>query len=402
MSREFGEELSGRLIVEASQAGAIVIGDEGVEIGIAFGMVEEAAVMSGAVLRHAAEMVAEAAVEALDHAIGLRPKGASEAVRDRVPGADAIKGVITRRFVMRLALLVDGETIGEFRTVVGQDGVDREREAVEKPLQEGRGGGGPAIGEDLEIDKAGGAVDRNIGVRAAAIERRQVFDVDVDEAGRGVGVKRQRRGFLGGEAGRDPVPLQAAVGGAARQLRIEAASHRLDDVVERQGEAAAQLDHQGFFPFPQRGVQPVRPGGAVGHLLAGFPPGHGAAVDAEFTRQGGVGGLAFSNVGADARGGGGVGVQLEVHQPASPVSGRLRRRDRVRETLVPVGPQGPPTRRPARLAGVAVQARGSLPWTTGTNCAFFRSRCFNHSIACRNRVPSRQSSETKHLRRGDE
>ena len=35
------------------------------------GMVEEAAVMSGAVVRHAAEVVAEAAVEALDHAIGF-------------------------------------------------------------------------------------------------------------------------------------------------------------------------------------------------------------------------------------------------------------------------------------------------------------------------------------------
>ena len=57
VSREFSEELGGCLVVEASQAGAIVVGDEGVEIGIAFGMVEKAAVEGGTVLRHAAEML---------------------------------------------------------------------------------------------------------------------------------------------------------------------------------------------------------------------------------------------------------------------------------------------------------------------------------------------------------
>ena len=40
VSREFSEELGGCLVIETSQAGAIVIGDEGVEVGIAFGMVE--------------------------------------------------------------------------------------------------------------------------------------------------------------------------------------------------------------------------------------------------------------------------------------------------------------------------------------------------------------------------
>ena len=80
LSREFGEKLGGRLVVKTSQAGAIVVGDEGVEIGIAFGMVEKAAVEGGTVLRHAAEMLAEAAVEAFAHAIGLRPEGLGEAV----------------------------------------------------------------------------------------------------------------------------------------------------------------------------------------------------------------------------------------------------------------------------------------------------------------------------------
>ena len=44
------------------------------------------------------------------------------------------------------------------------------------------------------------------------------------------------------------------------------------------------------------------------------------------------------------------------------------RRERLAETLAPVGPQGPPARRCARLVAVAPRARGSLLWTTGTSC----------------------------------
>jgi hypothetical protein len=45
-----------------------------------------------------------------------------------------------------------------------------------------------------------------------------------------------------------------------------------------------------------------------------------------------------------------------------------RHRERLAETLAPVGPQGPPARRCARLVAVAPRARGSLLWTTGTSC----------------------------------
>jgi len=69
VSREFSEEFGGRLVVEASQAGAIVVGDEGVEVGVTFGMIEKAAVVGGAVLRHPTQMLAEASVEAFDHAV---------------------------------------------------------------------------------------------------------------------------------------------------------------------------------------------------------------------------------------------------------------------------------------------------------------------------------------------
>jgi hypothetical protein len=121
--REVGEEFGGGLVAEASQAGATVVGDKGVEAGVAFGMVEKAAVMGRTVLRHAAEMFAAPAVEALDHTIGLRSEGPGKAVSDPAGGAEMVKGMPARRFVVRLALFADGKTVGELGAVVGENGV---------------------------------------------------------------------------------------------------------------------------------------------------------------------------------------------------------------------------------------------------------------------------------------
>ena len=221
VSREISEELGGCLVAEASQTGAIVVGDEGVEVGVAFGMVAKAAM--GPQLRSLLKMLAEAAIEAFDHAVGLRVKRTDQTVDDAMPGAGAIEGVVARWFVVRLELFVDGKAIGEFGAVVGQHGVNGEREAGEKAFEEPCRGDGAAIGQDLEIDKAGGAVDRDISVAAAAVERRQVFDVDTDKPRRRRGVEGGRRCLLRGEAGADAMALQAAVNGAARQLWVDAA-----------------------------------------------------------------------------------------------------------------------------------------------------------------------------------
>ena len=147
------------------------------------------------------------------------------------------------------------------------------------------------------------------------------------------------------------MPLQAAVDGAARQRGIEAAPHRLGDVVERQGEAAAQLNDQGFFPIRHHRGQPMRTGRAVEELGARLPPRHGPAVDAELAGQRAGRGAALLDIGAGARRRGGIGVQLELHQPALPWLG-LQHPGWLPERLAPVGPQEPPTRRAAKLAGV--------------------------------------------------
>ena len=114
MSRQVSEGFGGCLIAEASQTGAIVVGEEDLGIGVAFGVVEKAAVVGGTVLRHAAEVLAEAAVEAFDHAVGLRMEGLGEAVLDGVMGAGPVERVPSRRLAFGLSLHVDGEAVGEF------------------------------------------------------------------------------------------------------------------------------------------------------------------------------------------------------------------------------------------------------------------------------------------------
>ena len=90
VSREFSEEFGGCLVIETSQAGAVVFGDEGVEVGVAFLVVAKATMVGGAVLRQPVEMLAEAAVETLDHAVALRPDRLGEAVGDGARAAQLV------------------------------------------------------------------------------------------------------------------------------------------------------------------------------------------------------------------------------------------------------------------------------------------------------------------------
>ena len=156
------------MIVEASQSGAIVVGDKGVEIGVALGVAEEASVVRCAILGHTGEMVTEAAVEAFDHAVGLRAEGFGELVADGVPPAELIKGMLAGGLIGWLVLFVDGKAVGELGPVVGQDGVDLQGKAGEEAFEEAGGGLASAIGEDFEIDKAGGAIDGDVGKGALA------------------------------------------------------------------------------------------------------------------------------------------------------------------------------------------------------------------------------------------
>ena len=73
----------------------IIVGDEGDEVGITLCVVDKAAVVGGAVLRHSVEMFADAAVEALDHCVGLRVEGLGDAVADGAGPAEGIERVVS-------------------------------------------------------------------------------------------------------------------------------------------------------------------------------------------------------------------------------------------------------------------------------------------------------------------
>jgi len=85
-----------------------------------------------------AQDVGDAAIEAFDHAVGLRSSGLDKPMLDVVVGADPIEGVGTGW----LALGGGAEAIGKFLAVVGEDRGDVERGLVDQALEETAGGGG--------------------------------------------------------------------------------------------------------------------------------------------------------------------------------------------------------------------------------------------------------------------
>ena len=135
VSRQVVEELGGGFVAEGSQSGAIVVIDEGVDEGVALGVVGEAVFAGvGGVAGVAVKGFGEAAIEAFGHAVGLRPVGSGEFVAHAVVLADLVEGVGAGAAVA--AVPAGGaEAVGELTAVVGEDGVDGVAEGLEEALQ---------------------------------------------------------------------------------------------------------------------------------------------------------------------------------------------------------------------------------------------------------------------------
>ena len=114
------------------------------------------------------------------------------------------------------------------------------REVGEEALEEPGRGVGVALGMDFEIDVARGAIDGDEGIALTPFQRRQMFEIDVDEPDRGLLEDADRRLVRLGTMAQ-AMALEAAMGGAARELGIDATSHHLDDVVERQLQLGSQF-----------------------------------------------------------------------------------------------------------------------------------------------------------------
>ena len=162
------------------------------------------------------------------------------------------------------------------------------------------------------IDIAGCSVDGDEGVAFAPLQRRQVFQVNVDEPDRRLLEAASGRLVRLGPLA-DAVALEAAMNGAPGELGVETAAHHLDDVVERQIELGAQFADQFLFQGGQGDAHPLRPVRAVLGAAALPPAIDGPIADAKLGNQFGGGGRAGLDVGPNLGRGGGVGVQIHAH-----------------------------------------------------------------------------------------
>jgi hypothetical protein len=316
VSREVSEELGWGFVAEASQSGSIVVVDEGMDEGVALGVIGEAVftgVAGGSGV--AFEGFGEAAIEALGHAVGLRMVGSGEFVADAVALAELVEGMGAGATVA-LAPARIAEAVGELRAVVGEDGVDGMAEGLQKALQAGGDGRAAAFLDDLDVDEAGGAFDGDEDVGRLALQARQVFQVDVDIA-EGFGGEALGSRFGIGGLLRDAPALEAAVQGRAGDIGAQAAAHDLQGIVERKSQPGAQFDGDLLLFGGKAGGQGMGRGRAIGHVLALFPAPDRCLADAEFARQRGRRLATRLDVGPHFRRGRRVGMQRHQHRRLS-------------------------------------------------------------------------------------
>ena len=310
-SREIGESLQRSEVVEAFEAGSIVIRDEALEEGVAVLMGSEQPARAPA-LGLAADGVDDATVEAFDEAVGLRPIGPGEAVLDAAFCAKPIERMAAGWPVLWLVFHIDGEAVGELGAIVGEDGVNGMREVGEEALQEAGRGIRIPLGVDLQIDIACRAIDGDEGVAFVPLEGWQVLEVNMDKSDGGLLEDADSR-LVRFRSLAQAVALEAAMDGAARELVIDAAPHHFDDVVERQLQPGSQFTDQTLFHGREAGLQRLGPVRMVVYRAAATPAADRGLADAEFGGQFRHRPLAALDVGSDLRSRGGVGVQIQFH-----------------------------------------------------------------------------------------
>ena len=213
---------------------------------------------------------------------------------------------------MRLVFHVDGEAVGEFAAVVGEDGVNRMREVIQEALEETGRGLGIALGMDFQIDVAGGPVDRDESVALAPFQSRQVLEIDMNEADGCL--LEDADGALGG-----PWPLiesmadQASVDSTAGELGIDAAAHHFGDVVERQLQLRPQFADERLLDGREAGGQRFGNMRAIIDAGAVTPTSDRGLADPELGRQFRDRPPAALDMSPGLRRGPGVGVKVQFH-----------------------------------------------------------------------------------------
>jgi hypothetical protein len=291
--RHPGERVVVRVIVERFDRGVVadapetcsVIGvDDVVDVGVSVGLAGEAVLAGvGSGWRGAGEGLGDAAVEAFDHAVGLRVERPGELVDDAMGGADPVERMVAGGWLLAMPPGAT-EAVGELGAVVGENGVDLVAEAGEEAFEAGRDRRPVASGDDRDMGEAGAALDGDEHIGRRPLEPRQVLEIDVHEAERGHLEHPRRRGRDLGP-GRHPVPSETAIDGATRQLAPHAALHHLDDVLERQPELGAQFQHQLLLQEGQAEMRMQRRMGVILHPVPRPPASDRHLAHPKLSRQ---------------------------------------------------------------------------------------------------------------------
>lgn len=204
----------------------------------------------------------DAAVEAFDHAICLGMAWWRQPMFDGGIGTCNVELVHAARL-----LVFRGESVGELRTVVGQDLADLDRRPLLQAVQEVDAAGIGHVAVDVHKDPARGAVDghEQVATRRLVRHLRQVLDVDVDEAWLVV-LEGLLRGDLLSLGRRDQVrqarhalTLEQARDARTRDGRVDVLLGNEQQVVEGQVERLAQRKHDRLLRLAQGRVQGVGP-----------------------------------------------------------------------------------------------------------------------------------------------
>jgi hypothetical protein len=260
--------------------------------------------------------LADAAIETLDHAVGLGVSGLDETMIDAMESASPVKGVCAAwpAFAGRT------EAIGKLLAVVGQDACDGERSGFDQAFQEALGRGGGFVPEEFDVHPARGPVDGSEQILAFGLigHLGQVLHIDIDEA-RLVVLERlgsQPLVLFFGQQGleiRDAVPAQAAVEARPRHGRMDEFSRDDEQIVEGQKQGLAQRHDDPLLGGREGRVQGMGPMGAVFGGLPLAPLAHRRTVEIVLLSELALAELRCAQLVSDGRCGAGVLVQIHVH-----------------------------------------------------------------------------------------
>jgi len=218
------------------------------------------------------EHIADAPIEALDHAIGFWRSWPGQAVLDAKLLAQQVKLVASAG----VALTRGKQAVSKLCPVVGQDLLDLDGAGRMQRLQETARACGCLVLLDRREYPPRGAVDGHEEVTPPGLisHLRQVFDVHVQVTWL-VGFERLVSLFGDDWFERiqvpDAVATQAAMESRARDIFAYKFAGNGEQVIQRQEQRFAKLHDDGFLRWCQRGLKSMRGVRAVVYRVARFP-----------------------------------------------------------------------------------------------------------------------------------